>query len=133
MNRTIINLIFISVGGVAVYLILNAVIGGQCDVKCVTGTIAQLVRVATPAALAAYCGVLCERSAVIDIGIEGKMLMAAMVAYAIDIYSYNALKNSGMNPETAGNLARWLGLVLGVLSGGVLALLHSVVSIRFKT
>jgi simple sugar transport system permease protein len=133
MNRTLINLIFIGIGGVAVYLILNAVIGGQCDAECVTDTIAQMVRVATPVALAAYCGVLCERSAVIDIGIEGKMLMAAMVAYAIDIYTYNALKDGGMNPETAGAVARWLGLVLGVLSGGFLAWLHAVVSIRFKT
>ena len=61
--------------------LLNLVIGGQCDGKCVTDTLAQTLRVATPIALAAFCGVMCERAGVVNIGIEGKMLTAAMVGY----------------------------------------------------
>jgi simple sugar transport system permease protein len=90
------------------------------------------VRYATPIALAAYCGLICERAAVIDIGIEGKMLTAAMVAYGVNVYAFTGMKESGMDPQTAGAISRALSLTLAVASSGLLALLHGVVSIRFK-
>jgi len=117
---------------VASWALLNLVIGGQCEGKCVTDTLAQMLRVATPIAFAAFCGVLCERSGVVDIGIEGKMLMSAMVAYAINLFAYQWLKDV-MDPQAAGNFSRWLALLLSVLASMLLALLHAVVSIRFKS
>ncbi len=130
--RQWLTLTVVAVGGIAIYLLLNAIIGGKCDDKCVIGTLAQTVRVAAPIALAAYCGIMCERAAVINIGIEGMMLMAAMVGYAVDIYAFTWLKAGGMDHAAAGQLARVLGLLLGVASSGSLALLHAIVSIRFK-
>jgi len=47
----------------------------------------QTIRYAAPIALAAYCGLMCERAAVINIGIEGMMLMGAMVAYGVNVYA----------------------------------------------
>ena len=79
--------------GIACWVLFNLVIGGQCDAPCVISTLAQTVRVATPIALAAFCGVLCERSGVVNIGIEGQMLMAAMVAYAVNLFVCKALKD----------------------------------------
>lgn len=131
-TRQIIMALFIIGGGIGAFVLLNAVIGGQCDQACVINTLAQTIRVATPIALAAYCGLLCERAAVINIGIEGMMLVAAMVGYAVDIYSFTWLKQGGWAPEAAGQTARILGLLCAVLSSGLLALLHAVVSIRFK-
>src|SRR5262249_31550482 len=70
---------------------------------------------------------------VINIGIEGMMLMGALVGYLVDIYTFVALKDGGMDPLQAGNSARLAGLVCAVLSGGVLAGLHAIASIRFQT
>lgn len=117
---------------VAAWMLLNLIIGGQCQGECVVGTLAQTLRVATPIAFAAFCGVMCERSGVVDIGIEGKMLMAAMVAYAVNLFAYQALKGT-MGEQAAGDLSRWLAVILGALSAMILAALHAVVSIEFKT
>jgi general nucleoside transport system permease protein len=112
--------------------LLNLVINGQCGLTCVQSTLAQTLRLATPIAFAAFTGVMCERSGVVDIGIEGKMLMGAMVAYAVNLYVYQSLKTT-MDPAAAGDLSRWLALLAAVLSSVLLQLLHAVTSIRFKT
>ncbi len=130
--RQLINLIFGIAAAFAVFLLFNAVIGGQCDSGCVIDTLNQAVRYAAPIALAAYCGLMCERAAVINIGIEGMMLTGAMVGYGVNVYAFTWMKQGGMDPASAGELSRLLALVLAVASSGLLALLHGVVSIRFK-
>ena len=75
----------------------------------------SLVR-ATPIALAALCGVISERSAVINIGIEGIMLLAAQAAVVVGTVS--------------GNL--YLGLLAALITGGLIAALHAFLVIRFK-
>lgn len=75
----------------------------------------SLVR-ATPIALAALCGVISERSAVINIGIEGIMLMAAQTAVVTATVTRNL----------------YLGLLAAALTGMILAALHAVLAIRFK-
>jgi ABC-type uncharacterized transport system permease subunit len=120
-----------ALGLVAAWALLNLVINNQCGAGCVIGMLAQMLRLATPIALAAFCGVLCERAGVVDIGIEGKMLMAAMVGYAVNLFAFQALKNS-LDPAAAGNLSRWLAVIAGVLAAIVLAALHAVVSIEFR-
>lgn len=132
-QRQVITALATLFGGFFAYLLFNAVIGGQCDSRCVIGTLNQTVRAATPIALAAYCGVMCERSGIINIGIEGMMLMGAMVGYLVDVYAFVAFKDSGLDPVTAGGYARIAGLVCAVLAGALLSLLHAVVSIRYKT
>ncbi|MBM3127017.1 MAG: ABC transporter permease [Chloroflexi bacterium] len=131
-SRQILNAVFIGIGAVAVFLVFDAIIGGKCDSKCVIGTLNQAIRYAAPVALAAYCGLMCERAAVINIGIEGMMLTAAMVGYGVNVYAFTWLKAGGMDPALAGDASRWLSLLLAIAASGLMALLHGVVSIRFK-
>ncbi len=119
-------------GLVAAWWLLNLIIGGRCGGDCVVGTLAQMLRLATPIAFAAFCGVMCERAGVVNIGIEGMMLMSSMVCYAINLFGFQLLQRS-IGPEAAGDLSRWLALVGGLASATLLAALHSVICIRFKT
>ncbi|HEX2995630.1 MAG TPA: ABC transporter permease [Anaerolineales bacterium] len=80
------------------------------------GMLSSTLGRATPIALAALCGVISERSAVINIGIEGIMLMAAQAAVMV-----GTLTDSLM-----------LGLFAALLTGAIVAGIHAVLVIRFK-
>jgi general nucleoside transport system permease protein len=118
-------------GLVVLWWLLGWVTGRVCDVKCISDNLSSTLRYATPIAFAAFCGLMCERAGVVNIGIEGKMLMAAMVAYAVNLYSFQYFKTQ-MNLELAGNMSRSLALLMAVLAAVLMAALHAVVSIRFK-
>ncbi len=49
--------------------------------------IASTLRVSVPLILCALAGVMCERSGVIDLGLEGKMLMTAFATAAVGVVS----------------------------------------------
>ena len=72
---------------------------------------------AVPLTLGAMSGILCERSGVVNIAIEGMMLMGAMMGALIG--------------SVTGNL--WMGMLAGVLSAALLGLVHGVLSIRYAT
>jgi simple sugar transport system permease protein len=127
-----INLLFTAFAMLFAYWLLNLVIAGNCGGNCVINTLSQTLREATPIAFAALTGILCERSGIVNIGIEGEMLMAAMVGYAVNLYSYQALQLS-MNATAAGDISRLLGVVAGVAATVLLGLLLAVVSIKYKT
>ncbi len=71
---------------------------------------------AAPLTLGALCGLFCERSGVVNIGIEGLMLTSAFFGFIVGSYSQNP----------------WLGIVGAVISSVILSALHAVLSIRFK-
>ena len=76
--------------------------------------IATLVA-ATPLVLAAMGGVLSERSGVVNIALEGIMLTSAFAGYAAAVATHNL----------------WLGVVVAVVAGMLIAALHAVLSIQF--
>ena len=78
--------------------------------------LAAMLRFATPLAFASLGGMFSERSGVVNIGLEGMMLMGAffgiMGADKLDSW--------------------WLGLLVGVLAGGAAAFVHAVWSIHLQ-
>jgi len=82
----------------------------------------ESLRLGTPVALGAMAGLWCERAGVVNIGIEGMMLTSAatgFIAYAV----------AGDANTTS---ALWLGILVAILTGGLLALLHAVLSVSFR-
>lgn len=67
------------------------------------------LRVSTPLILAAFAGMFAERSGVVDIGLEGKMLGAAFAAAAAAYVTGSP----------------WLGLLAGVAASVALAMVHA--------
>ena len=82
-----------------------------------------ILSLATPLALGALCGVLNERSGVVNIGIEGIMLMAAFFGYLTGFAFHDAI-GSGQS------LA--LGIVVAVLVGALLGLVHAWLTVSVR-
>ncbi|MCP5095723.1 MAG: ABC transporter permease [Chloroflexi bacterium] len=74
------------------------------------------IRQSTPLVLGALCGLIGERSGIINIGIEGQMLMAAFIGFLASVYT--------------GNL--FIAVLAGVLAGAVLGAFLSFMSITLK-
>ena len=74
----------------------------------------SLVR-SVPITIGALSGVLCERAGVVNIAIEGMMLTGAMMGTLV-----GSLTNM------------WIGLLAAVAVGGLLGLVHAILSIRYK-
>ncbi len=114
-----------------VWFLLNLIIHGKCDSQCVVSTLSQMLRSSTPIAFAAFCGLMCERAGVTDIGIEGKMLISAMVAYGVNLFIFQSLKEV-MPVDQATNLSHVLALLAAVLVALPIASLHAFLSINIK-
>lgn len=76
---------------------------------------AVTLRIATPVLLAAMGGVISERAGVINIGLEGMMLLGAFSA-VVGSFFFGA----------------WIGVVLGIVTGGILGLLHALLSVTAR-
>ena len=74
------------------------------------------LRLGTPLIFACIAGLYSERSGVFDIGLEGKMLVAAMCSGTIAFYTGSA----------------WMGLLAGIFGSLLFALIHGVTSITFR-
>ncbi len=82
----------------------------------IASVMATTLRVATPLTLGALGGLFSERSGVVNIAIEGLMLMGAFSAYVAG--------------AATGSI--WIGLLAAIISSGLLAALHALISISFK-
>jgi ABC-type uncharacterized transport system permease subunit len=86
---------------------------------------------ATPLALGALCGIMNERSGVVNIGIEGMMLTSAFVAFLIAGLAAGALP-ADPSAVFGATPALIIGVLAGVATGVVVSLLHAWLSISIR-
>ncbi len=78
---------------------------------------ASALRMATPLALAAIGGTICERSGVVNIALEGIMLCGAFAGVVVALALGNA----------------WLGVIAAVIAGVAIAAIHAFTSINLRS
>lgn len=78
--------------------------------------LAQLLRIAVPYTCAAMGGVVSERSGVVDIALEGKLLAGAFGCAVVAIETQNA----------------WLGVLGGLVAAMIVSALHALATVRFR-
>lgn len=79
--------------------------------------LATTIRLSTPLVLGALCGLIGERTGVVNIGIEGQMLLAAFFAFLANVF----IGNLGLPLWLTLPLATLVGALTGALVGGLLA------------
>lgn len=112
---------------IATLFTVVVLIGSATDdpLVIITSLMATTIAVATPLTLGALCGIFCERAGVVNIGIEGMMLGAAFFGWLAAIYMNTVF---GMPPM----VSLVVGVIGAILTGGLFALLHAVLSITYK-
>lgn len=90
--------------------------GDLFTVPVILGILYSSIRLATPYLYAAIGEAFAQRSGVLNLGVEGMMLMGAYFGFYV-----------GM---TSGNL--WLGLLAAAVAGGLMGLLMAVISVTLK-
>jgi ABC-type uncharacterized transport system permease subunit len=86
--------------------------------------LASAIRQTTPLLLAAMGGLYAERGGVVNIALEGIMIFGALAAAVVAERLEAGLGVPGWAP--------WAGVLAAALVGALIALLHGVVSIRYK-
>jgi simple sugar transport system permease protein len=77
------------------------------------------IRLTTPILLAALAAALCNKAGVLNLAIEGEMLLGSFVAIVVT-YCLNKYTPLGVVNPT---LSTYLGVVVSILFGGVLGVL----------
>lgn len=90
---------------------------GSPAVSEIVSTVASTLRSATPLLLAALGVVICERSGVINLAVEGIMLIGAFVAAAVAYVTGNP----------------WLGLVAAIAAGVALSAVHAGATVGLRS
>jgi ABC-type uncharacterized transport system permease subunit len=104
------------VGAVGAVASTRSGVGHLEDVVVWSALVAAMLRFATPLIFGSLGGIVSERSGVVNIGIEGMMLTGAFFGI--------------LGADLADSWV--LGLVVGMVAGGLLALVHAVFSITLR-
>jgi simple sugar transport system permease protein len=74
------------------------------------------IAIASPLFLGALGGLYCERAGVVNVGLDGIMLMGAFAAAVVSFFTGSA----------------WIGVAAAIGAGALLGLLHALICVRFK-
>lgn len=104
---------FLLIGGVVVMSVVRLVSGA--DGLTSSGTIGAALRLAVPIGMAGLGGIFAERVGVVNIGLEGMMILGTWFG-AYGAYEFGP----------------WWGLALGVVGGAIGGLLHAISTVTFN-
>jgi ABC-type uncharacterized transport system permease subunit len=97
-------------------IIIGTIVSYALNPAQTEAVLASSLRQATPLVLGAMCGLMGERAAVINIGIEGQMLMSAFIGFLVNVYTGDLL----------------LAVLAGVVTGAILGALLAFMSVTLK-
>lgn len=86
------------------------------------------IRMAIPVFLAALGEIVTERGGVLNLGLEGVMLVGALAGFMGSFYVENM-----PNGESLMTLAPWVGIVAGILAGMAMGLIMAVLTVTLRT
>ncbi len=90
----------------------------------IIGMLPSVLMIVAPILITAIGGMICEKSGVVNIALEGLMSIGACTAAAAHVL----MEASGMNHS----LSLFLALVMGLLTGGLFSLVHAVAAINLN-
>lgn len=104
------------VGILGVLIVLGFLVWGASGSSIsFTGMLAVMVVRSVPITIGALAGILCERAGIVNIAIEGMMISGAFAGAVVGSL-----------------LGLWAGILAAILTGALLALVHAVLSIKYK-
>ena len=87
------------------------------DLNYIIAILAAGVVAGTPILYASLGEVITERAGILNLGVEGMMLVGAVSAFYVGTFTEN----------------KWLGLLVALIAGGLMALIHAVITISFRS
>ncbi len=123
-TTSIFSILFAIVVIVLAFLVNTTALGEVTWLRVLFGVSALnfMLRASIPLILGALSGILCERTGIINIGIEGMMLAGAFTAFVAKVATNDW-------PLLASLL---FALLITLLTGALMGYLHALLSIRFK-
>ncbi|MCB9423215.1 MAG: ABC transporter permease [Ardenticatenaceae bacterium] len=112
-------------GSVIIAVLVVIVIFYVRNAQVTTAVLSSTLRQSTPLVLGALCGLIGERTGIINIGIEGQMLFAAFAGFLANVY----IGQLGIFPL---GVTLFFAVLVGILAGALLGLLLAFMSVTLK-